>query len=106
MNPFFFGTSERQLFGAYEPAANGRRDAGVVLCPPLGSEFLFAHPTYRLLARRLAAAGHHVLRLDYHGTGDSAGEFEDTHQPQWLDDIDMAIVELKDIAHVSRVALV
>jgi pimeloyl-ACP methyl ester carboxylesterase len=59
-----------------------------------------------LLGRRLAAAGHHVLRLDYHGTGDSAGEFEDTQQSHWLDDIDAAIVELKDIAHVSRVALV
>lgn len=106
MNPFFFGTSARQLFGIYEPPARSARDHGVVLCPPLGNEYLNAHPAYRLLARQLAADGHHVLRLDYHGTGDSAGEFEDTAQTDWIADVRTAITELKDLGQISRVALV
>jgi pimeloyl-ACP methyl ester carboxylesterase len=106
VNPFFFGRSASPLFGAYDPPAESARDHGVVLCPAFGHEYLFAHPTYRLLARRLAADGHHVLRLDYHGTGDSAGDFEDASSAEWIDDIDLAINELKDLAGVSSVALV
>ncbi|HEY4132968.1 MAG TPA: alpha/beta fold hydrolase [Gemmatimonadaceae bacterium] len=106
MNPFFFGRSARQLFGAYDPAESQDRDQAVVLCPALGDDYLFAHPTYRLLARQLAGAGFHVLRFDYYGTGDSAGEFEDASQDQWLEDIDAAITEVRDLSQASRVCLV
>ena len=105
MNPFFFGRSTRQLFGAYEPAIRSTGD-GVVLCPPFGEEYLHAHGTYRLLARQLSAANLDVLRFDYFGTGDSAGEFEDADAEQWMSDIGTAIMELKDISQVSRIALV
>jgi len=105
MNPFFFGTSARQLFGAYEPPASKAR-GGIVLCQSLGDEYLYAHPSFRLLARQLAGAGFHVLRFDYYGTGDSAGNFEDTDHGQWVSDIETAITELKDISSLSRVGLV
>src|SRR3954467_9063204 len=108
MNPLFFGRSSRQLFGAYDPPASGlsARQEGIVLCPPLANEYLIAHPTYRLLARHLAGTGYHVLRFDYYGTGDSAGDFEETDQQQWLGDIDAAVTEIKDLGQVSRVVLV
>jgi hypothetical protein len=63
VNPFFFGSSARPLFGAYEPAKNAARGA-VVLCPPLGSEYYFAHPALRRLGWLLAERGWHVLRFD------------------------------------------
>jgi pimeloyl-ACP methyl ester carboxylesterase len=75
------------------------------MCPPLGSEYLFSHPTFKLLARTLAESGHHVLRFDYYGSGDSAGNFEETDQEQWLRDIDTAIDELKDLGNLERVTL-
>jgi len=106
MNPFFFGPSARRVFGVYDVPADSTRDVGIVLCPPIGGEYLCAHPTYRLLARLLAASGYHVLRLDYYGTGDAYGEFEETHQAQWLADIELAITEIRDLARVSRIGLV
>jgi pimeloyl-ACP methyl ester carboxylesterase len=105
VNAFYFGASARQLFGAYHPA-KGRSRGGVVICAPLGREYLLAHATLRYLARLLADAGFDVLRFDYFGTGDSAGAFEEASQQQWLADIATAITELKDLAHVDRVSLV
>jgi alpha/beta superfamily hydrolase len=105
VNTFFFGTSQRQLFGAYDPPRGaGRR--GAVLCQPLAREYLLAHPTIRHLARLLSAEGSHALRFDYSGTGDSAGELADTNQEQWLADVAAAVDELKDLGQLSRVDLV
>jgi len=106
VNPLFFGDSARQLFGAYDaPRGKGRR--GVVLCHPTSSgEYQLAHPTVRVLARRLADDGWHALRFDYFGTGDSAGDLAEATQDRWLADIETAVDELKEISQVPRVSLV
>ena len=104
MNAFFFGTSDHPLFGAYDPPPGGGR-RGVVLCHPWGREYLLAYPSLRHLARVLSARGWHVLRFDYFGTGDSAGDESALGVGQWLADVDMAVTELRDISHASRVAL-
>jgi pimeloyl-ACP methyl ester carboxylesterase len=106
VNPFFFGASARQLFGAYEPAAETTIGDGAVLCAPFGDEYFLSHSAYRLLARQLSHSGCHALRFDYFGTGDSAGDFEEADQDQWLADIGTAIAELRDVAQVTRIALV
>ena len=54
-----------------------RGDTGVLVLPAVGYQYWSAHRTLRVLAERLAAGGHLVLRLDYDGTGDSAGEQSD-----------------------------
>jgi uncharacterized protein len=107
VNAFYFGPSERPLFGVYVPprAGAGRAD-GVVLCPPFGWEYLRAHRAFRQLAARLADANWHVLRFDYSGTGDSAGEGWEASFEQWVADVGTAVDELKDTAGVQRVTLV
>jgi pimeloyl-ACP methyl ester carboxylesterase len=105
VNPFFFGDSERQLFGVYEPA-QGRSERGAVLCYPWAREYLLSHPTVKVLAHRLAEAGWHSLRFDYYGTGDSAGSASDVSQGQCVADIATAVEELKEVAGVKEVALV
>jgi pimeloyl-ACP methyl ester carboxylesterase len=107
MQPFYFGTSEQQLFGVYHAAeSSSSKRAGVVLCPPVGHEYLRAHRAFRNLAVMLSSQGFHVLRFDYFATGDSAGDAERLTVRQCLSDLEVAIDELKDIAGVTRVSLV
>jgi len=107
VNPFFFGTSERRLFGIHAPAASdagGPR--GAVLCQPWGSEYIYAHRSMRQLALRLSLSGFHTLRFDYFGSGDSAGEECDTDARGLQADVVTAIETLKDLAATERVTLI
>ncbi len=105
MNLQFFGSSSRQLFGAYRPPANGLPSRGAaLLCPPWGQEYLVSHRIFRRLAVRLSESGYHVLRFDYYGTGDSAGEREEGDLQSWLGDALVALEELRDISGCQTVA--
>jgi len=107
MTPLFFGESSRRLLGVYTPAhARGGKARGVVLCQPWGTEYLRAHRSVCQLSRLLAEAGVHVLRFDYFGTGDSAGDTSDGDLKGWQADVETAIDELKDTAGLQRVGLV
>lgn len=106
MTPLFFGDSSRRLFGLYTPAhAKGGKQRAVVLCPPWGAEYLRAHRSLCQLGRMLAASGFHVLRFDYFGTGDSAGDMADGTLSGWQADVQSAVEELKDTAGLQRVSL-
>jgi exosortase A-associated hydrolase 2 len=103
---FFFGTKPQNLFGVYHaPETHADRDLGVVIAPPYGSEYMKTHRALRQLALRLARSGFHVLRFDFRGCGDSAGEPDDACLDVWVEDLDTAIDELKDRTGVGRVAL-
>ena len=107
MQPFFFGSSQEQLFGVYHaPEGRAIRNAAVVLCHPLGHEYLRAHRAFRNLAVALAGQGFHVLRFDYFGSGDSGGNPEQTTVERCLSDLTCAIQELKDISGASKVSLI
>lgn len=106
ITPFFFGSSERPLFGAYHPAAMGG-DRGAVLCYPWGQEYLRAHAAMRFLASLLSDQGLHVLRFDWYGSGDSGGACYEGGEPRsWMQDLQEAMDELKDVANVKTTALV
>lgn len=106
MTPLYFGSPQRRLFGVYSPAsASARRPRAMLLCPPWGQEYLRSHRSMRQLALRLNEAGFHVLRFDYHGTGDSAGDMEDAELPGWQSDIDAAIDELIDMTGAQRIGI-
>lgn len=108
MNPFYFGDSSSPLYGVYHPAAPGarRRGARVLLCYPLGHEYMRVHRAYVQLARRLAAAGCPVLRFDYGCCGDSAGETGRATLSSWQGDIALAARELEDTAGPGRLLCV
>lgn len=107
MRPFYFGPSDKPLFGAYHPpdALSTRREA-VVICHPFGAEYVRAHRALRELSHRLAVAGFHTLRFDYYGTGDSAGSAEEGTVQQWLEDLGCALEEAKEASDGGRLSVV
>jgi pimeloyl-ACP methyl ester carboxylesterase len=107
VNPFYFGSSERPLLGVHHPP-KGRdaRAEGVVLCYPMGQEYMRCHRAFRQLANLLVRRGFHVFRFDYFGTGDSAGASAEGSLAQWRADVDQAIAEFQDNASLRRVSLV
>ena len=107
MQPFYFGTSQKQLFGVYHPpGAKAARQSAIVLCQPLGHEYLRAHRAFRNLAVSLAGQGFHVLRFDYYGCGDSGGDGEQATVEQCLSDLAAAVEELKDTSGAAKVSLI
>ncbi len=106
MTPCFFGSRDRMLFGVYERAAGDRQRRGVVICPPLMDEYLWSHRTCRLLADKITQNGLDVLRFDYFGSGDSAGESTEVSIAGAVEDTLAAIAELRDLARVRHVTLI
>ena len=102
--PIYFGKN-RRLFGLHEPAAtHPGRDCGVVVCAPVGQEYVRCHRVSRQLVLRLRRKGFATLRFDYSGCGDSIGEMEQAGLDDWLDDISAAVDYLR--ARYSTVSLI
>jgi exosortase A-associated hydrolase 2 len=103
---FYFCEATNQLLGVYHPAAlDCEREHGIVLCYPFASEYIRTHRLFVYLANKLAETGFHVLRFDYFGTGDSAGELTEASTDIWLDNIRSAAEELRESAGVSVISL-
>src|SRR3954467_14174163 len=83
--PVTFDAAGEWCHGWYHAPAGRSRDLVVVLCPPIGYEGICGYPVLVQIARTLAAGGLPVLRFDYHGTGDSAGDDTQPSRVQaWL----------------------
>ncbi|HBE02225.1 MAG: hypothetical protein A2096_12975 [Spirochaetes bacterium GWF1_41_5] len=84
----------QKIFSVYhEPKIKSRAGEGIIMCYPLGQEYIRAYRTCIKLAEALCARGFHVLRFDYSGTGDSSGLFEEASVKDWLADIKCAAEE-------------
>jgi len=104
MTPFHFASPNRRLFGLFEPAMEGSRGAkAALLCNPFGQEAVRTHRMYRVLADRLVRAGIGVMRFDYYGTGDSAGDDTDGDLAGWTSDLVAAHEELVRRSRASEV---
>ncbi|MBZ0278144.1 MAG: SDR family NAD(P)-dependent oxidoreductase [Anaerolineae bacterium] len=105
--PLYFGDGDQSLFGMYYlPETDEQPDRGVLICPPWGQEYIRAHRANHQLAIRLSNVGFPVLRFDYTGTGDSAGDDEANTISQSIADILRAVDELRVRSGVREVVLV
>jgi alpha/beta superfamily hydrolase len=108
VNQRFFGHPESPLFGVYHSAHGTKLGSprAVVICPPIGQEYIRTHWNLRLLANQIARQGIHVLRFDYHGVGDSAGNVLDLNKIDiWQRNIISAIEQLKTESGAETVML-
>ncbi|WP_072688123.1 serine aminopeptidase domain-containing protein [Rhodococcus marinonascens] len=88
----WFGAEDTPLFGVVDLPAERKCRGAVVLCPPIGKEQVDAYRGLVYLAERLRSHGLLVLRFDYRGTGDSAGNQDDPDAVAgWLDSIRTAV---------------
>lgn len=105
--PFHFGDGERTLYGVYhEPAKRIARASAVLLLNPFGEEAIRAFRMYKVLAEALSAANLPVLRFDYYGTGDSAGDCAEAGFAGMCADAAVALDELADLAKARHLAMV
>ena len=102
--PIYFGKN-RRLFGLHEmPATQPGRDCGVLVCAPVGQEYVRCHRVSRQLVLRLRRKGFATLRFDYSGCGDSIGEMEQAGLDDWLADVSAAVDYLR--ARYSAVSII
>ncbi|HVU49081.1 MAG TPA: alpha/beta hydrolase [Polyangia bacterium] len=102
----YFGGEARSLYGVWhEPPRPPAPPRVLVLCAPLWREGVRAHRVLRQLAARLAREGTTVLRFDYTGAGDSAGDNEAGDVETWLGDVDAAVEEARGARGAARVTL-
>lgn len=109
INQRFFGHPESPLFGVYHQPRGKNAPTDVraaVFCPPIGQEYNRTHWTLRLLANQVARRGIHVLRVDYHGIGDSAENVDQIDALSiWRNDVNQAIEHLKKESGAETVLL-
>jgi pimeloyl-ACP methyl ester carboxylesterase len=90
--PFWIEATPGALFAWHHRPSSDAHDVAVILCKPFGYEAACTHRAYRHLGQRLAEDGFHVVRPDYHGTGDSSGADSDPDRVSaWVGSIRSAI---------------
>lgn len=102
----WIGADTRPLCLRLHLPGSGEVRGGVLLCPPLGREANVTHATYRQLAEELALAGLVAARLDYVGTGDSAGsQREPGNVAAWVESVTQGVQALRAFAEVPVTVL-
>jgi exosortase A-associated hydrolase 2 len=104
--PFIFRRGDVPLFGMLHTPAGTPR-LGFVTCHPFAEEKLWSHRVFVSTARALAQAGHAVLRFDFTGAGDSAGDTSQASLDFYLQDLTAAIGELeRRVPGLERIGLI
>lgn len=96
-----------KLYSVYHaPRINDNKKIGLIMCYPIGQEYIRCHKLFVNFANKSGATGFHVLRFDYSGTGDSTGEFDSFSIEQGLIDIKLAIRELIEATGITEIILI
>lgn len=96
MEQYYTGSRERRLYSVYyEPRPSANNEKAVILCYPVGQEYIRCHRMYSNLASKLVQEGVHVVKFDYSGTGDSHGDFSVANLEDWVKDIGNIAAELR-----------
>ena len=104
---FYFGDESQALLGHYHPPEGvNHTDYGIVLCYPMGQEYIRCHRAFYILACKLSMLGFHTIRFDYYGCGDSYGHCDEGTIQHWQEDIKNAINELQKGVCLNNIILI
>jgi len=104
--PLYLG-EKRDLFAWLHRPVQQKYENPVVICSPVGFEYIRAHRTIRRLAENLSAVGFIVLRFDYHGCGDSIGsDRDDDRVAMWLESIASVVQFARELSKCDAVNLI
>jgi alpha/beta superfamily hydrolase len=96
--PFFYEAGGEVLFGIVTTPTREPKGIGAVILS--GGSFIGATNRNRLsvrIARYLAALGYHAVRIDYHGVGESTGDFDEySLERLFVDDVLGAVRHLEE----------
>lgn len=103
----FIGSSQGLIFTQlHVPVDNISRDHAVLICNPVGHEYMRSHRSLQQLALQLCKEGFHVLRFDYYGTGDSEGDDNDVTLETWQTDIKTAHAYLMHESNCESISVI
>lgn len=81
-------------------------DHAVLICPPVGHEFVNSYRGLRHLADGFAEKGVTTFRVEYQGVGDSSGLDTDPDRIQkWLESIERTVTFIKEKCEIKKVSL-
>ncbi len=95
LQPQYIDGTKGQLFTLFYPPSNEQQTVFLFL-PSFAEELNRCRVMVAMQARQLAEQGYGCLLLDYYGTGDSEGDFSETHWQQWKSDVESAYQWLSD----------
>jgi alpha-beta hydrolase superfamily lysophospholipase len=105
--PLYIFDRAGPIFATFHPARGPARQEAVVICPPFGWEDMCSYRGRREWASLLAAAGFATLRIDFPGSGDSAGGPRDPERLRaWTDAVGAAAGWLSSTTGVRRILAV
>jgi len=102
----YFGEKGRQLLGFHHAPIGKGKSTAVLCCHPAPQEYMRSYRAVKNLAEGISRSGLHVLRFDWSGTGDSAGDLRDARLATWQQDLAVAAEELLDLSGARRLAIV
>lgn len=105
--PLFIGESHETLYGVlhHEQSNKNSSNTVLVICPPVGIDYMNSHRSLRHLADEVAQMGTPCLRLDYLGTGNSADGLRTDDISKYLNSIVKAYKFIQKDLNVKQIAL-
>lgn len=104
--PIFIPTEFGPLYAVLHIRENLEcMDCPLIVCPPIGIDYMNSHRSLKKLADKLALSGTPTLRLDYFGTGGSCDIEIDNQVKGFIESIRQADMFLKKVLNTECTAL-
>ena len=107
MEIFHIGEGERKLVSIFYAGDERKaKRTGIIICNPLGHEYIRFYKTIAVLAKELSQQGFPVFRFDYYGTGDSYGDDTGLDVNSSKEDLKQVANEMREGCDIDQLCLI